>query len=230
MRQRPARGLFQLRHDGSVEPAALPETGYSTSLDVTMDDLLYEDAIYGTSLVGSGEPEDLVIDWDAIRAIISGAGATPTGLPRTGRGADYVHLNPSAIFEGERAPQELPVTGSGLTSLMPSPWYSTASAMWDDEVIGALTGFPVEIVGEPAVLPETGSTGLGDTTVSGFVWDGMAYVADSVSEPPLVLPVTGSAGNRPLLNGAYNEEFTSQSDLAPLAAPAALPQAGVSLD
>jgi hypothetical protein len=75
-------------------------------------------------------------------AVFTGERA-PETLPMTGTGLG-LRINPSAVLERERAPQALPMTGSSIgfdpTLRVPAPWFSTATAIWSDNVISALAG------------------------------------------------------------------------------------------
>jgi len=79
----------------------------------------------------------------------------------------------------------------------------------------------------PWALPVTGRDKISEPAIKNWRFEGFTLVPDwAVGSEPAALPVTGSGEERPLLDGAYNEEFTSASDLVPLGVPAALPQTG----
>jgi hypothetical protein len=107
-------------------PSNLPAPGWT---ELTIGEL-------ALSALVETEPGDI---WWAS----NGASDTPGMLPVTGM-VPGSHINPSAVFTGERAPQALPMTGSSIgfdpTLRVPAPWFSTATAIWSDNVISALAG------------------------------------------------------------------------------------------
>ena len=186
-----------------VAPEELPQTGASSFDSYTMDDR-------------------------ALLAVEPWSGPDLSSMTQTEPGDIWVAANPTT---SEPAPSALPETGSNK---IPEPaiknWRFDGFTLVPDWAATAQPEAINDVASEPPLaLPVTGSAQQPGTATGGFVWDGTTYVPDVVSEPPLALPATGSGGASSSLNGAYNEEFTSPADLAPLSPlspPLGLPATG----
>lgn len=166
----------------SVPSPVIPEVGTGGEIQTMVEGLLYKGSGYVPGVTASEPPGILPVTgggWE-LQTMIEGllykgsgsvTAAAPEALPPTGTALtgltefeSQLRLN-EMIAGGISAnfghPAALPatgsLTGSGPAFQVPAPWFSTATAIWSDDVIHALSGVSIGASAQPRALPRAGT-------------------------------------------------------------------------